>query len=389
MRNKLITLLLLSYTLLANAAGDDVLQNSLPPLAQNDMQAGAETKLAINTGQHEQNVKPVSGEAPLLVDAEDMAREDELAAAESQDTQQSSFDKAYDYLIKAIPPLDFLAGKPKQKDDSANIVEPQDDLKTVVRKFAAMPRMRSSIVLIYDEKGKQPLHSKNADVVTPIASITKLMTAMVVLDAKLPLDEEISISPLDINRQKRTRSRTQTGMTMSRGELLKLALMASDNLSAAALARTYPGGTEAALVQMNAKARELGMNSSRFMDPTGLNSGNVSTANDLVKMVHAAQGYELIHQFTTSTSHTIERAGHRPLRFHNTNPLVRNASWDIGLSKTGYISEAGRCLVMEAKITEQPVIIVLLDSWGRNSRVGDANRVKKWMEKASFSPKNM
>ena len=178
-------------------------------------------------------------------------------------------------------------------------------------------------------------------------------------------------------------------MTMTRGELLKLALMASDNLSAAALARTYPGGTEAALARMNTKARELGMNSSHFMDPTGLNSGNVATANDLVKMVRAAQGYELIHKFSTSTSHTIERAGHRPMRFHNTNPLVRNTSWDIGLSKTGYISEAGRCLVMEAKITEHPVIIVLLDSWGRNSRVGDANRVKKWMEKASYSTRDM
>jgi serine-type D-Ala-D-Ala endopeptidase (penicillin-binding protein 7) len=126
------------------------------------------------------------------------------------------------------------------------------------------------------------------------------------------------------------------------------------------------------------------MDSTRFLDPTGLNSGNVSTANDLVKMVRAARGYELIQRFTTSTTHTLELAGHRPMRFHNTNPLVRNASWDIGLSKTGFINEAGRCLVMEAKITEHPVIIVLLDSWGRNSRVGDANRVKRWMENASL-----
>jgi D-alanyl-D-alanine endopeptidase (penicillin-binding protein 7) len=278
---------------------------------------------------------------------------------------------------------------------AANILKPKDEAKQgeqaqqseldiTVMKFAKMPRMRSSIVLIYDETGKQSLHSSNADVVAPIASITKLMTAMVVLDANLSLDEEISISASDINRQKRTRSRTRVGMTLTRGELLKLALMSSDNLSAAALARTYPGGTEAALAQMNVKARELGMSSSRFMDPTGLHSGNVSTANDLVKMVRAAHSYELIHTFTTSTSHIVQRAGHRPLRFHNTNPLVRSASWDIGLSKTGYISEAGRCLVMEAKITEHPVIIVLLDSWGRNSRVGDAVRVKKWMENASL-----
>lgn len=374
MQNKLITLLLLSHSMLAFAAGEVVttpVQNELPQLTQSDT-----------------NIMSDVDVSEKLAYAESLEQEQDRATAETKSAEGSSLDKAYDYLINAIPKLDFVAKKGPQ-EKSSNSQQPQDDLNTVVRKFAAMPRMRSSIVLIYDEKGKKSLHSKNADVVTPIASITKLMTAMVVLDAKLPLDEEISISPVDINRQKRTRSRMPTGMTLTRGELLKLALMASDNLSAAALARTYPGGTEAALFQMNAKARELGMSNSQFMDPTGLNSGNVSTANDLVKMVHAAQGYELIHQFTTSTSHTLERTGHRPLRFHNTNPLVKNASWDIGLSKTGYISEAGRCLVMEAKISEQPVIIVLLDSWGRNSRVGDANRVKKWMEKASYSPKQM
>jgi len=361
MRNKHITFLLLSLSLsaslLAQASGD--LQ---PELAQNELLAAAEEQHAIGMGEQD-----------LL---------DELFAAEPKIVHKPASTKAYDDLISAMPQLGLALSSQKQKEQQT---EPQkDQLDSVILKFASMPRMRSAIVLIYDENGKKPLHSKNADVVAPIASITKLMTAMVVLDAKLPLDEEISIENSDVNRQKRTRSRTRTGMTMTRGELLKLALMASDNLSAAALARTYPGGTEAALEQMNAKARELGMASTRFMDPTGLNSGNVSTANDLVKMVRAAQEYELIHRFSTSTSHTLELAGHRPLRFHNTNPLVRNASWDIGLSKTGYISEAGRCLVMEAKITEHPVIIVLLDSWGRNSRVGDANRVKKWMENASL-----
>ena len=288
--------------------------------------------------------------------------------------QRSSNTSLLEQLFGDLPTSN--ADKGEQKQRAA--------LNSAILKFASMPRMRSAIVLIYDENGQRALHSKNADVVAPVASITKLMTAMVVLDAKLPLDEEISIESTDISRQKRSRSRTKTGMTMSRGDLLKLALMASDNLSAAALARTYPGGTEAALAQMNAKARELGMTSSRFMDPTGLHSGNVSTANDLVKMVQAAQRYELIHRYSTATSHTVEREGKRPLRYHNTNPLVRNASWNIGLSKTGYISEAGRCLVMEARISEHPVIIVLLDSWGRNSRVGDANRVKKWMENANM-----
>lgn len=360
MRNILITFWLFSHTLLAHAIDNDltvITQNELAPIVQND--------------------------AFDVAEVEDLEQHDEFATAGSPFTQSSNSAKAFDDLLKIMPQLGYGSHSITQKDEKQ-----KEELNTAVRKFAAMPRMRSSIVLIYDENGMQPLHSKNADVVAPIASITKLMTAMVILDAKLPLDEEIGISPLDINRKKHTRSRMRTGMMLTRGELLKLALMASDNLSAAALARTYPGGTEAALAQMNAKARELGMSSSRFMDPTGLNSGNVSTANDLVKMVRAAQGYELIHRFTTSTSHTLEQAGHRPLRFHNTNPLVRNASWDIGLSKTGYISEAGRCLVMEAKITEQPVIIVLLDSWGRNSRVGDANRVKKWMENASMRGSN-
>jgi len=164
--------------------------------------------------------------------------------------------------------------------------------------------------------------------------------------------------------------------------LLKLALMSSENRAAAALARTYPGGTNAAVAMMNEKARELGMKDTRFLDPTGLNSRNVSTAQDLVKMVQAAQGYDPIREFTTTSSHIVDLAGHRPMRFSNTNPLVKNASWDIGISKTGYISEAGRCLVMQAKINQRPVVIVLLDSWGLRTRVGDANRIKKWMESA-------
>ncbi|MDH2915724.1 MAG: peptidase S11, partial [Gallionella sp.] len=170
------------------------------------------------------------------------------------------------------------------------------------------------------------------------------------------------------------------GMTLSRGELMKLALMASENVAAAALARTYPGGTQVMLAMMNAKARELGMYSTRFDDPTGLHSTNVSTAQDLVRMAMAAGEYEEIQRFTTSHSHIVQVSSRHTLRFNNTNPLVRNASWDIGLSKTGYISEAGKCLVMQAKISNRPVVIVLLDSWGKHTRVGDANRIKRWME---------
>jgi serine-type D-Ala-D-Ala endopeptidase (penicillin-binding protein 7) len=198
----------------------------------------------------------------------------------------------------------------------------------------------------------------------------------------LPMDEPISISPEDRDHLKGSRSRMRNGMTLTRAELIQLALMSSENRAAAALARTYPGGTPVMLAMMNAKARELGMNSTRFFDPTGLNSANVSTAQDLVKLVMAAQQYEYIQLCTTSHSRIVQVDSRRTLRFSNTNPLVRNSQWDIGLSKTGYISEAGRCLVMQARITDRPVIIVLLDSWGKRTRVGDAVRVKHWMESA-------
>ena len=266
---------------------------------------------------------------------------------------------------------------------AAPAADRDDELTAAVLKKTSSPRLYSNIALIYDEKTQRPLYTKNADTVAPIASITKLMTAMVVLDAKLPMNEEIAISSHDIDTLKGTHSRMRPGMTLTRAELLKLALMSSENRAASALARTYPGGTEAALAKMNAKARELGMKDTRFFDPTGLNSANVSTAQDLVKMVSAAKAYEPIRRFTTSTSYEVDLPGRRSMRYVNTNPLVKNESWDIAVSKTGYINEAGRCLVMEAKISQRPVVIVLLDSWGKNTRVGDANRIKKWMESAN------
>lgn len=260
----------------------------------------------------------------------------------------------------------------------------QDELAGAVFRHASAPKLRSSIALIYDEQGQLPIYSKHADTVAPIASISKLMTAMVVLDAQLPMDEDIRISTQDIDTLKGSSSRMRPGMTLTRGELLKLALMSSENRAAAALARTYPGGTGVAVAKMNAKAHELGMKDTHFLDPTGLNSGNVSTAQDLVKMVLAAQAYEPIHNATTSTSQLAEPMGYRPLMYRNTNPLVQNKFWDISVSKTGYISEAGRCLVMKAKINHRPVVIVLLDSRGKLSRFVDANRVKNWMERASY-----
>jgi len=258
----------------------------------------------------------------------------------------------------------------------------ESELTSLVLKNTSSPKLRSSIALIYDEQGQRALYSKNADTVAPIASISKLMTAMIVLDAKLPMDEEIRITSQDVDTLKGSHSRMQPGMILTRGELIEVALMASENRAAAALARTYPGGSEAAIAKMNAKAHDLGMLNTRFLDPTGLNSGNVSTAQDLVKMVLAAQNYEAIHNATTSSSHIAEPAGYRPLLYKNTNPLVRNTSWDISVSKTGYINEAGRCLVMKANIKQRQVVIVLLDSWGKSTRIGDANRIKKWIESA-------
>lgn len=272
-----------------------------------------------------------------------------------------------------------VAGK-AETDAGRVAIKLDQELSNTVFKPNSTPKLHSSIALIYDESTQRPLYEKKPDAHAPIASITKLMTAMVVLDAKLPLDEVISIDVADMDTLKGTHSRLSIGMTFTRAELLRLALMASENRAAAALARSYPGGTAAAVAAMNAKAHGLGMQDTRFHDSTGLNCDNVSTARDLVKMVAAARNYELIHQFTTTASHSVDGPRGRELRFNNTNPLVKNASWEIGVSKTGFINEAGRCLVMQAKINQRPVIIVLLDSWGKRTRIGDANRIKKWME---------
>jgi D-alanyl-D-alanine endopeptidase (penicillin-binding protein 7) len=256
-----------------------------------------------------------------------------------------------------------------------------EPLKTMSLKASSL-KVRSHVALIYDELTQRPLYIKNGQTVMPIASITKLMTAMVVLDANLPMDVEISVAEDDLNSIKRARSRLRVGMTLTRREMLRLALMASENRAALALARSFPGGPDALVEAMNAKARSLGMDNTRFFDPTGLDSDNVSTAQDLVKMVSAARDYPLISQYTTTATHTVDSLNGREMHFSNTNPLVRNATWNIGLSKTGFINEAGQCLVMQATINRRPVIIVLLDSWGRRTRVGDANRIKRWMERA-------
>lgn len=241
--------------------------------------------------------------------------------------------------------------------------------------------LHSSSAMVVDQTTGRALFGKNVDARMPIASITKLMTAMVVLDAQLPLDEKIAIGSEDRDSLKGTHSRLKVGTTLSRHMALQLALMSSENRAAAVLARAYPGGFPAFIAAMNRKADSLNMKHTRFVDSTGLNSDNTSTAQDLVKMVNAAYSYPLIRDITTTGSYDVAvRGKSQRMQFKNTNMLVRNKTWDIGVSKTGFINEAGHCLVMQASIANQPMIIVLLDSWGKQSRIGDAQRIKKWME---------
>ncbi|MCX7627884.1 MAG: D-alanyl-D-alanine endopeptidase [Methylophilaceae bacterium] len=249
-------------------------------------------------------------------------------------------------------------------------------------------QLGSTKALIVNQNTGEVLYAKSIYVPTPIASLTKLMMAMVLLDQHLPMDEMITISESDVDTLKGTSSRLRVGTQLSRHDLLQLALMSSENRAASALARTTPQGMAAFVAAMNAKAAALGMKQTRFADPTGLNSENVSTAEDLVKLVKAAYEYPEIRAITTTPKYEVAINGFpRPMEYRNTNILVRNGEWDIGLSKTGFINEAGRCLVMQAQIAGQPLIIVLLDSWGKNTRIGDAQRIRKWVESSSGARK--
>lgn len=246
---------------------------------------------------------------------------------------------------------------------------------------AGLPHLRSSAFLVMNQNTGHVILERKSDSVIPIASITKLMTAMVVLDAGQSLSEEITISEGDIDTLKGTGSRLTLGTRLTREEMLHLALMSSENRAASALARHYPGGEVAFIEAMNVKARMIGLTETRFADPTGLTPENVSSPHDLARMVSAASTYPLIREFST-TSERYVQIGARMYRFGNTNSLVRSPDWEIGVQKTGYIREAGRCLVMQAWLMKQPVIIVLMDSDGRYSRTADAVRIKKWLEAA-------
>ena len=242
-------------------------------------------------------------------------------------------------------------------------------------------KLRSKAALVVDRHGNT-LFERRSDRPMPIASVTKLMTAMVILDRKLPMREVITITKADRDLLRLTGSRLRAGAKLTRSELLTLALMSSENRAAAALARTFPGGNETFVEVMNRKAETLGMHDTRFADSSGLDAGNVSTAHDLARMVFAAMRYPAIRKATTRTQLTVRPWKKRgPLRYVNTNRLLRSKSWEIQVSKTGYINEAGRCLVMHTEFNGTPTVVVLLNSYGKLTPFGDANRVRKWIEK--------
>jgi len=241
------------------------------------------------------------------------------------------------------------------------------------------PNVRSASALVINAEGNV-IYGKDIDTVRPIASITKLMTAMVIIDSDLDLDEKITVTKADRDLVQLTGSRLEYGASLSRREMILLAIMSSENRAATALGRTWPGGMKEFVKAMNSKAAQLGMDNSHFADPAGLHVQNKSTARDLMKMVKAAQGYELIRQASTTTRIEVRPYAKRgPLVYGNTNRLLKNKTWDIALSKTGYINEAGRCLVMQANIEGEQVSIVLLNSFGKLTPFGDSNRLRKWM----------
>jgi serine-type D-Ala-D-Ala endopeptidase (penicillin-binding protein 7) len=247
--------------------------------------------------------------------------------------------------------------------------------------IAQGPNLLSQAALILDAKSGEPIFSKNANTVTPIASITKLMTAVVVLDAQQDLDQPLIVDVADLDFLKASRSRLSIGSELTRREMLQLSLMSSENRAASALGRSYPGGLNAAVAAMNAKAKSLGMSQTRYVDTSGLSPENVSTARDLAVLVQAAQRYPLIREYSTQSDQYVQiPATGQTLHFNNSNALVKSEGWSISLQKTGFIREAGRCVVMFAQIAQRPVVLVLLDSVGKFSRLGDAHRVKTWME---------
>ncbi|HWW69661.1 MAG TPA: serine hydrolase [Duganella sp.] len=248
---------------------------------------------------------------------------------------------------------------------------------------ARLATLKSSAVYILDPKTGEVLYQKNAGAAMPVASLTKLMTALVVLEARQDMDEMLEVTGADVDRLKFSSSRLQVGTRLSRSAMLHLALMSSENRAAAALGRNFPGGTRRFVAAMNAKARALGMLNTRYVEPTGLSSANVSSPQDLAKLVIAVEKHALIRRYSTDRDFTIRQGGRQTV-YHNTNRLTANRSWRIRLQKTGYISEAGRCMVLHATVKGRPTVMVFLDSQGKYARVADANNVRAWL--AGYKP---
>jgi serine-type D-Ala-D-Ala endopeptidase (penicillin-binding protein 7) len=274
---------------------------------------------------------------------------------------------------------------------ASNLREPSQALRALVGLFLGLlalqviakpvrdPKLKSGSVLVIDQSDSSVIYSRHSDVPMPIASITKLMTALVVLDAQQPLDEQIQITDADRALPKGNVSRLAVGTTLTRGDLMHLALMSSENRAAHALGGNYPGGMTAMVAAMNAKAATLGMTSAHFVEPTGLSSQNVASPEDLSKLVIAASQNPVIREYSTDPYYSVKLRKHM-VEFRNTDNLVANPTWNIIVQKTGYIAEAGKCLVMAAVIEGRSVVIVLLDSFGKHTRVADAKRIKSWME---------
>ena len=286
---------------------------------------------------------------------------------------------------KAAPKRKSTTGKTAHRGKTAAKVAAAPAVLSVGQKMGlnATPGpldLASNVALVVDQDTHEVLLSKNDEAVLPIASLTKLMTGLLISEARLPMETPITITQDDVDTEKHSRSRLSVGATLTRGELLHLALMSSENRAAHALGRTYPGGLATFVERMNAKAQLLGMHDTHYVEPTGLSSHNRSSARDLARLVGVAYHDPLLRELTTSPGYEVE-VGKRTLQYNNTNRLVKNPSWDIGLQKTGYISEAGRCLVMQAEIAGRKLIMVFLDSEGKFSRLADAERVRSWVQK--------
>jgi D-alanyl-D-alanine endopeptidase (penicillin-binding protein 7) len=282
-------------------------------------------------------------------------------------------------VVQKTKPSSSIRAHIRYKTVKAAPIIPSFGQKAGLHETSDLLDLKSSVAYVIDQDTHEVLLSKNDQAVLPIASITKLMTGLIISEARLPMDEAITISQDDVDTEKGSSSRLKVGTTLTRGELLHLALMASENRAAHALGRTYPGGLSTFVGLMNAKASQLGMRDTRYKEPTGLSSQNQSSAKDLATLVGFAYQDSTLRELSTSPSYEIE-VGNKTLQYKTTNRLVKNPSWEIGLQKTGYISEAGQCLVMQTKIAGRKLIMVFLDSAGKLSRIADAERVRKWVE---------